>query len=107
MGWTTELWQGRHLAGCNSNSEGILSFIVIPTKAEGRAEESGREWALREIRGQMSRLRCASLDMTNSARLPPNRGKTQPRRVLNNHFLVVYIPAVPVKNLLGFWTGIG
>ncbi len=48
--------------------------LVIPTKPAGRAERvpkrdasrlgsqiSGREWALRQTRSQMSRLRCASL----------------------------------------------
>ena len=49
--------------------------VVIPTKAEGRAEESGHEWTTRQIRGQMSRLRSASLDMTNGAGFPPNRGR--------------------------------
>ena len=51
------------------------AFCVISTKAEGRAEKSGPEWALRQIRDQMSRLRCASLDMTDDARLSPNRGE--------------------------------
>jgi hypothetical protein len=58
-----------------STWEGILGVVVIPTKAGGRAEESGCEWALREIRGQMPRLRCASLGMTNGARFPPNRSQ--------------------------------
>jgi len=44
---------------------------VISTKAEGRAEKSGGEWALRQIRGQMSRLRFAPLDMTNADVVPP------------------------------------
>ncbi len=51
----------------NSVDAGLL--VVIPTRAEGRAEESGRGWALRQTRGQMPRLRCASLDMTNGAGL--------------------------------------
>jgi hypothetical protein len=41
--------------------------FVISTKAGGRAEKSGREWTTRPIRSQMSRLRCASLDMTDGA----------------------------------------
>jgi len=44
--------------------------LVISTKAEGRAEKSGREWTLRYTRGQMSRLRFAPLDMTNPWRHP-------------------------------------
>jgi len=68
---------------------------VISTKAEGRAEKSGREWTARRVRGQMSRLRCtakaqhlvflasifgcgrrprrAPLDITDGAGLAPNR----------------------------------
>jgi hypothetical protein len=55
--------------------------FVISTKAEGRAErvpkreltrlgsqESGWEWTMRHMRGQMSRLRFASLDMTSAGR---------------------------------------
>jgi hypothetical protein len=56
-GCATKLWQGHNIAGCNSNSEGILGFFVISTKAEGRAEKSGRARTTRYIRGQMSRLR--------------------------------------------------
>ncbi len=41
--------------------------VVIPTKAGGRVEKSGCEGTLRQIRGQMPRLRCAPLGMTNSA----------------------------------------
>ena len=63
------------------------SFFVISTKAEGRAEKSGHEWTTRQIRGQMSRLRCTPLDMTNSAGFPPNRGEPQRGHVLNCHFL--------------------
>jgi len=40
--------------------------LVISTKAEGRVEKSGREWTTRRIRGQMSRLCFAPLDMTNN-----------------------------------------
>jgi hypothetical protein len=66
-------------------------LFVISTKAEGRAEKSGREWALRHIRSQMSRLRCASLDMTDGAGFPrnPGEGPRKPR-VLNRHFFVVH-----------------
>jgi hypothetical protein len=49
------------------------ALSVISTKAEGRAEKSGPERALRQIRGQMSRLRYASLDMTNGARFSESR----------------------------------
>ena len=73
--------------------------LVISTKAEGRAEKSGREWTTRQIRSQMSRLRCAAkaqhlvflasifgcgrrprrapLDMTDGAGFPPNRYESQ------------------------------
>jgi hypothetical protein len=42
--------------------------IVISTKAGGRVEKSGCEWTTRYIRGQMSRLRFAPLDMTMGSR---------------------------------------
>jgi len=38
---------------------------IISTKTEGRAEESRREPTARHMRGQMSRLRWAALDMTS------------------------------------------
>jgi hypothetical protein len=38
---------------------------VISTKAEGRVEKSAGEWTTRQIRGQISRLRFAPLEMTN------------------------------------------
>ena len=44
---------------------GAGSCLVISTKAEGRAEKSGRGWTTRQIRGQISRLRFASLEMTD------------------------------------------
>jgi len=60
-----------------TNFVSVGPCCVISTKAEGRAERvpkrettrlgsqiSGREGALRQIRGQMSRLRFAPLDMT-------------------------------------------
>ena len=68
------------MVGYVDSSEGLLFFSVISTKAAGRVEKSGRECALRQIRGQMSRLRFAPLDMTDSARFPPNRGQAKWRR---------------------------
>jgi len=55
--------------------------LVISTKAEGRAEKSGREWALRQIPSQMSRLRFAPLDMTNAGRAAALRAQGQPGRI--------------------------
>jgi len=87
-----------------------MQGLVISTKAEGRAEKSGREWTMRHIRGQMSRLRCtakaqhlvflasifgcgrrprrALLDMTNAGAQPGRaaalRAQGQPRKIQRN-----------------------
>ncbi len=52
------------------NFAGAGFSLVISTKAEGRMEKSGRAGMTRQMRGQMSRLRCASLDMTKGG--PPH-----------------------------------
>ena len=50
---------------------------LVPKRIRSRlgVQISGREGALRQIRGQMSPLRCASLDMTDGARCPRNPGE--------------------------------
>ena len=70
---------------------------VISTKAEGRVEKPGREWTLRQIRGQMSRLRYAPLDMTDSIGLPPNQGETTTEPHVSTSTFVIYPCAAKLR----------
>jgi hypothetical protein len=84
----------------------VWPLLVISTKAEGRAEKSGREWALRQIRNQMSRLRCAPLDMTDGDKFPPHRGEARVEpRTLNGHFSLCGWSGLRPAYLfgVGFW----
>ena len=82
--------QAEHTAGWIPVWNDSWPFLVISTKAEGRAEKSGPELTPRQIRGQMSRLRYASLDVIDGVKRTPNRCAPQMEpRIRQGRFSIV------------------